>query len=157
AGFIRLDGHYAEAIPPPLANRLASRMIRGRLDALRACHAELSEPAQRRLLRRLVQLQGEDAQYFWTEPLGPEGPFAMLEGIVANAELFMFAAAAQHRLAGPLLHRVLSAASLEQRLGITEHHRRDLFNACEELLFRDGSSEYGLRCLALLAEAENEK
>jgi hypothetical protein len=29
AGFVRLDGSYAEVIPPPLANRLAGRTIRG--------------------------------------------------------------------------------------------------------------------------------
>jgi hypothetical protein len=46
AGFIRLDGSYAEVVPPPLANRLAGRMLRGRLNAVRACFAQLAEPSE---------------------------------------------------------------------------------------------------------------
>ena len=36
AGFIRRDGSYAEVIPPPLANRLAARVMRGRLQAVKS-------------------------------------------------------------------------------------------------------------------------
>src|SRR6185312_13045014 len=56
AGVVRVDGSYAEVVPPPLANRLAVRMMRGRSNAIRACFAALSESGRRRLLRRLVVL-----------------------------------------------------------------------------------------------------
>jgi hypothetical protein len=156
AGFIRLDGSYAEVVPPPLANRLAGRMMRGRLNAVRACFAQLSEHGRRRFLRRLVQLTGEEAQRFWNELLGEQGPFTTLDGIVEDSELFWFAAAANGPRVGPILGRLLEQASVEQRRAIAGKKRRDLFYACEEMLFRDASSEHGLRCLALLAEAENE-
>jgi hypothetical protein len=141
AGFIRLDGSYAEVVPPPLANRLAGRMMRGRLNAVRACFAQLSEHGRRRFLRRLVQLTGEEAQRFWNELLGEQGPFTTLDGIVEDSELFWFAAAANGPRVGPILGRLLEQASVEQRRAIAGKKRRDLFYACEEMLFRDAENE----------------
>ena len=156
AGLIRLDGSYAEVVPPPLANRLAGRMIPGRLSAVRACLSRLSEPGRRRFLRRLVLLQGEEAQRFWNELLGDTGPFTTLDGIVQDPDLFRFAAAANGARVGPILRRLLKQASVEQRRAIAGEKRRDLFYACEEMLFRDASSAHRLCCLALRAETENE-
>ena len=131
-------------------------MIRGRLNAVRACLSLLPEPGRRRFLRRLVLLQGEEAQRFWNELLGDDGPFTTLDGIVDDSHLFRLAAAANGARVGPMLRRLLEQASVERRRAIAGEERRDLFYACEEMLFGDASSEYGLRCLASLAEAENE-
>ncbi|HKW55400.1 MAG TPA: hypothetical protein VJO12_17045 [Stellaceae bacterium] len=157
AGFARLDGSYAEVVPPPLANRLAARLIRGRAEALTNCFRALAEPGRRRLLRRLVQLQGDEARRFWDELLDPGGSFARLDGILENSDLFRFAAAANGPRVGPMLLGVLQGLSVEQRRAIEGTQRRDIFYAVEEMLFRAPSSEIGLRCLALLAEAENER
>lgn len=157
AGLVRLDGSYAEVVPPPLANRLAGRMIRGRLSAVKACLHQLPEQGRRRLLKRLVLLHGEEAQGFWDELLGDTGPFTTLDGIVQDSDLFRFAASANSVRVGRILNRLLESASVEARFAITGEKRRDLFYACEEMLFRERSGEYGLRCLALLGEAENER
>ena len=135
AGFARLDGSYAEVMPPPLANRLAGRLIRGRSEALRNCFRALTEPGQRRLLRRLVQLHGDEARQFWDELLSPSGPFASLDGILDNPDLFRFAAAANATRVGPMLLAVLQALSVEQRRAVGGSQRRDIFYAVEEMLF----------------------
>src|SRR4029077_6856745 len=43
SGFVRVDGSYAEVVPPPLANRFAARMMRGRSAAVKRCFAQLSD------------------------------------------------------------------------------------------------------------------
>lgn len=155
-GFLRRDGSYAEVVPPPLANRLAARMIRGRADAVRRCFMELSDAGRVRFLRRLLLLRGDEAQRFWGELLGDQGALASLEGLIQNAQLFRFAAIANGERAAPALLRVLQGASVEQRQTIADDARRHIIRAIEEMLFRDRTSEAALRSLILLAEAENE-
>ena len=84
------------------------------------------------------------------------GSFVTLQEIVENTELFRFAAEAQGSLAAPHLWKLLSGSTIAERLAIGDQKRRDLFHTCEEFLFLEETSEEGLRCLALLAEAENE-
>ena len=156
AGFVRLDGSYAEVIPPPLANRLAARTIRGRADAVRRCFIELTDAGRARLLRRLLLLRGNEAQRFWEDLLGDHGPFATLDGLAENSQLFRFAAIANGERAAPALLRLLRSGSVDQRRAITDDARRDLVRAIEEMLFREATSETALRGLILLAEAENE-
>jgi hypothetical protein len=156
AGFVRLDGSYAEVIPPPLANRLAARTIRGRADAVRRCFVDLANAGRARLLRRLLVLRGDEAQRFWEDLLGDEGPFATLDGLIENSRLFRFAATANGERAAPALLRLLQGGSVEQRCVIADDARRDIVRAVEEMLFREATSETALRSLILLAEAENE-
>jgi hypothetical protein len=155
-GFVRTEGSYAEVVPPPLANRLAGRLLRGRSAALAACFSAFDDAARRRLLRRLVQVAGDEALSFWNDLLGSGGPFSSLDGIVENSELFQFAAAANGPSAGALLLRELKAHSVEQRRQIAGDARRDLVHAIEEMLFREAAGELAIWCIALLAEAENE-
>jgi hypothetical protein len=156
AGFVRLDGSYAEVVPPPLANRLAARTIRGRPDSVRRCFVELTDAGRARFLRRLLLLRGDEAQRFWEDLLGDQGPFATLDGLIENSQLFRFAAAANGERAAPTLLRLLQGSSVEQRRTIVDDARRDLVRAVEEMLFREATSETALRSLILLAEAENE-
>jgi hypothetical protein len=156
AGFVRIDGSYAEVIPPPLANRLAERIIRGRADAVRRCFVDLADTGRARFLRRLLLLRGDEAQRFWEDLLGNQGPFATLDGLVENSQLFRFAATATGERAAPTLFRLLQGGSVEQRRTIADDARRDIVRAVEEMLFREATSETALRSLILLAEAENE-
>jgi hypothetical protein len=156
AGFVRRDGSYAEVIPPPLANRLAARTMRGRTQAVRQCFSELADTGRARFLRRLLLLRGNEAQQFWEDFLGDQGSFATLDGLIENSRLFRFAAAANGERAAPVLLRLLQGHGLEDRRGVTNDARRDLVYAIEEMLFREPTSEAALRSLILLAEAENE-
>jgi hypothetical protein len=156
AGFVRLDGSYAEVIPPPLANRLAARTIRGRADAVRRCFVNLADAGRARFLRRLLLLRGDEAQRFWEDLLGNQGPFATLDGLIENSRLFRFAAIANGERAAPTLLRLLQGGSVEQRRAIADDARRDIVRAVEEMLFREATSETALRSMILLAEAENE-
>jgi hypothetical protein len=156
AGFVRLDGSYAEVIPPPLANRLAARTIRGRGESVRRCFVDLADAGRVRFLRRLLLLRVDEAQRFWEDLFGDQGPFATLDGLVENSRLFRFAATANGERAAPALLRLLQGGSVEQRRTIAGDTRRDIVRAVEEMLFREGTSETALRSLILLAEAENE-
>jgi hypothetical protein len=156
AGFLRVDGSYAEVIPPPLANRLATRTVRGRVEAVRRCFIELADSGRARFLRRLLLLRGDEAQRFWQDLLGDEGPFATLDGLIENAEVFRFAAAANGERAAPALLRVLQRYSVNERRRVAGDARRSIVRAIEEMLFRETTSETALRSLILLAEAENE-
>jgi hypothetical protein len=156
AGFVRLDGSYAEVVPPPLANRLAERTMRGRPDAVRRSFLDLTDAARARFLRRLMLLRGNEAQRFWEDLLGNHGPLASLDGLAENSRLFRFAATANGERAAPSLLRLLQGASVERRRTIADDARRDIVRAIEEMLFRERTSETALRSLILLAEAENE-
>jgi hypothetical protein len=156
AGFVRVDGSYAEVIPPPLANRLAARTIRGRAEAVRQCFVELADAGRARFLRRLLLLRGDEAQRFWEDLLGDQGPFATLSGLVENSQLFRFAATANGERAAPALLRLFQFHSIAERRTIADDARRNIIRAIEEMLFREPTSETALRCLILLAEAENE-
>ncbi|MGJ5072058.1 hypothetical protein [Bradyrhizobium oligotrophicum] len=156
AGFLRRDGSYAEVIPPPLANRLAARTVRGRARAVRQCFFDLADAGRARFLRRLLLLQDEEAQQFWEDMLGTDGPFATLDGLIESSRMFRFAAAANGQRAAPVLLRILQGNGLEDRHRIEGDERRDLVYAIEEMLFRDSTSETALRSLILLAEAESE-
>jgi hypothetical protein len=156
AGFLRLDGSYAEVVPPPLANRVAGQLIRGRADAVRQLLGDLSPTGRRRLLRRLVMLPAEEATAFWAEVLSPDGAFSDLAGLAANSKLFGYAAAAAGEAASRVLGQLLAGATVADRLAIAGGARRDLVHAIEEMLFRSATSESALRSLSLLAEAENE-
>jgi hypothetical protein len=156
AGFLRRDGSYAEVVPPPLANRLAARTMRGRTQAVRLCFSNLADAGRARFLRRLLLLRGDEAQRFWEDLLGGQGPFATLDGLVESSRMFRFAAAANGQRAAPVLLHVLQANGVEDRRRVEDDARRDLVYAIEEMLFRDSTSETALRSLILLAEAENE-
>ena len=156
AGFLRVDGSYAEVIPPPLANRLAARTIRGRAEAVRECFVELPDAGRARFLRRLLLLRGDEAQRFWQELLGDQGPFATLNGLIENSQLFRFAATANGERAAPALLRFLQIRTIEERRTIAGDARRNIIRAIEEMLFREPTSETALRSLIMLAEAENE-
>ena len=153
AGFLRVDGSYAEVIPPPLANRLAARTIRGRAEAVRECFVELPDAGRARFLRRLLLLRGDEAQRFWQELLGDQGPFATLNGLIENSQLFRFAATANGERAAPALLRFLQIRTIEERRTIAGDARRNIIRAIEEMLFREPTSETALRSLIMLAEA----
>jgi len=104
----------------------------------------------------LLLLRGDEAQRFWEDLLGDHGPFASLDGLIENSQLFRFAATANGERAAPALLRLLQSHSVEERRLIADDARRDLVRAIEEMLFRDSTSETALRNLILLAEAENE-
>jgi len=156
SGFVRMDGAYAEVVPPPLANLLAAQLMRGRTATLQACFVSLPEPARRRLLRRLIQVDSQEARQFWDNLLGPGGPFTSIDGVIANSNLFSFAATVEGRKVGALLHRHLMAQSVEQRRQIQDDARRDIIHAIEEILFRTAANGIAFECLILLAEAESE-
>ena len=107
AGFVRLDGSYAEVIPPPLANRLAGRTIRGRAESVRRCFVDLPDAGRARFLQRLLLLPVDEAQRFWEDLLGDQGPFTTLDGLIENSRWFRFAAIANGERAAPALLRLL--------------------------------------------------
>jgi hypothetical protein len=156
AGYVVERGSYVEARPPVLANYLAVQLVRGRFDGLFALLKELDQPARKRLGDRLRMLESEDvarlAKEFLAAVQTPDGLWLAL----ANLALLEIAASVVPAATAAFLESSLGSMSLSERQEITGDHRCELVHVLEHLLLRQSSSESALKCLALLAEAENE-
>ncbi len=156
SGFAQISGNYVEVIPPVLANHLAEAALAGRAQELAHLFVTLSPQARARLLRRIRQLRSEVVRRFWDD-LFTRGALSTFQGAIAQVGLLrLVAPAVPNRVAG-LLHPGLSATSVAERRGLEGTLRRELVWTIDQLLFRSSSAELALRCLALLAEAENER
>lgn len=156
AGLVRVRGSFAEVTPPLLANRLAAAALRDRFPQLLVLFARLGAKARLRLIVRLRLLKTEEAEAFWDALFASDGLLQDFAAMLENVHL-------AHQIAGNVPSRLsqciyagVKEMSLDARLAINGNARRDLVWILEELLFRKQSSGTALRCLALLAEAENE-
>jgi len=156
AGIIRIRGLYAEVQPPIFANHLATAALRGRYAELLALLVALDNRARMRFLRRLHALRGDEVGRFWDELFGVGAPFENIESALTNAHLLRLVAGARPELVAQVIEDGLKRMNRAERLAIEGTVRRELMWTIEELLFRKKTSESALRCLAMLAEAENE-
>jgi hypothetical protein len=156
SGLLRITGSYLEVVPPVLANYLAETALAGRAGDIPALFLALPPLGRARLLKRLRQLRSEAVQGFWDE-LFRTGPLAAFRTALAEVPLLRLVAPAVPGRVANLLFAGLTEMSLDERLAIEGHVRRDLVWTIEQLLFRTQSALPALRCLALLAEAENEQ
>ena len=115
-GVVRQAGAYVEVVPPLLANHLAAAAIRGRAIDLVALFGALPQGGRARLLRRLRGVEGEAAEEFWVQLVGPEGLFRDLASIVANGYLFRQIASAVPERAAELMDQGLQDLDLDRRL-----------------------------------------
>lgn len=156
AGFLRIRGNYLEVTPPIFANYLAERTLGGRATEIARLFLALAGLGKVRLLKRLRQLRGEAVQAFWNE-LFRNGPLSTFEGALAQAALLRIVAPAAPGRVGSLILQGLQGLSVDDRRAIGGDARRQLVWTVDRLLFRSQTSQGALRCLALLAEAENER
>lgn len=156
AGLLRRSGSYVETLPTFLADRFAGQAVLGRSCELLKVLADLSPPAQRRLVRRFVRLRSPDITAFWEVAFGENGPFGSLTRIAADPSLFRLAAPAAGASFAKRLLGELTSLSVDERRAIGHGYRRDLVWALENMLLREETSDAALRALGLLGEVENE-
>lgn len=157
AGVLRLAGSYAEVRPPVLASGLATDALRGRLEEVLDLYSALEPPGRQRLIRRLAMVDREQAGLFWDRLFAPGGPLADLQSALRDPKLLHLVSGCVPEKAARMISRDLQSMSLEERLAIDGERRRELMWAMEQLLFRERTSAVALRCVAFLAEAENER
>ncbi|MGO9270270.1 MAG: hypothetical protein ACLQOO_08465 [Terriglobia bacterium] len=153
---MRVRGTYAEVQPPILANHLAAQALRGRYTELLTLFAAFEDRTRRRFLGRLQSIGGEEVARFWDELFAAHGPLENLQIALRNAHMLKMIAAAIPERTAEMIRNGLVGMNREERLAIQGPGRRGLMWALEELLFRSKTSTLAMRCLALLAEAENE-
>lgn len=156
AGVVRLNGRYAEVVPPLFANALACAAFQGRLKALGDFFAALDERGRMRLIRRLQRLAGEETGAFWSALFQDGGPLYDLAAALANPRLLRQAAVGAAEDVARVVAQGLERLDRDERHAIAGDSRREIMWALEELLFREPTSLRALRCLALLADAESE-
>ncbi|HVO63199.1 MAG TPA: hypothetical protein VMT53_19885 [Terriglobales bacterium] len=155
SGFLRIAGSYLEILPPVLANYLAGNVLAGSVRQIRALFLALPPLGRARFLKRLRQLRNDAVQNFWDE-LFRSGPMATFDGALNEVPLLRLVAPAVPVRVADLLVAGLREMSRDERLAIGGNVRRELVWTIEQLLFRASSALQALRCLAVLAEAENE-
>lgn len=156
AGVIRVRGSFLEVVPPVFANYEAIAAIRGRAADLSKLLVTLDSEGQIRLIRRLRALKGDEISVFWQQFFSAGGPFSEFRLALQDTPLLHLIAAAVPERVADLLHNGLSGMSYEERLALEGSVRRDLMWTLEQLLFYRRTSEKALKCVALLAETENE-
>jgi hypothetical protein len=156
AGIVRVRGTYAEVQPPVLANYLAVEALRGRYTELLTLFAAFDDRARRRFFRRLQSLRGEEVARFWDEMFAVDGPLGNLQAALRNVHMVSMVAAAVPERMAQMIKEGLAGMNRAERLAIEAQARRELMWTIEELLFRRKTSSIAMRCLVLLAEAENE-
>ncbi len=156
AGLARRGGSFAHITVPLFANYLAAKLLRGRLGAVLALFARLSDQGRTRLIGRLSQITGEEATQFWDAVFAPDGLLGKRDALEGNAHVLANLAAAKPERLLQKLKAVLGDLSFSERRAIADDLRRDLMEALEQLLFRSKTSEKALQLIGLLAEAENE-
>lgn len=156
AGIVRVRGTYAEVQPPVFANYLAAEALRGRYTELLTLFAAFDDRARRRFFRRLQSLRGEELARFWDEMFAVGGPLENLQAALRNVHMLSMVAAAVPERTAQEIRQGLAGMNRAERLAIEGQTRRDLMWTIEELLFRSKTSSIAMRCLVLLAEAENE-
>jgi hypothetical protein len=156
AGLVRVRGAYAEVQPPVFANHLAMEGLRGRYTELLTLFATFDERARRRFLGRLQSLRGDEAGRFWDEIFAAHGPLENLSVALKHIPILTAAAATVPERTAQMIEQGLTCMNRDERLAISGQARRGLMCANEQLLFRRKTGTTAMRCLLLLAEAENE-
>jgi len=156
SGFVRISGSYLEVVPPVLANYLANTALAGRSRELAHLFVTLPPLGRVRLLRRVRQLRGDAVQAFWDE-LFTRGPLSTPAGALAEVRLLRLVAPAVPTRIANLLRQALGEMGVAALATLEGAARRELMWTLEQLLFRRNTSGIALRCIALLAEAENER
>lgn len=156
AGLVRTIGSFTEVIPPLFANRLASAALRGRFSELLVLFARLGQRGRARLIARLCLLRNDEVAQFWDELFSNNGLFPNLQSALADIHLLHQISGAVPERIAPMLYDGLHELSVEQRHAIKRTERRELMWILEQLLCRRDHTMTALRCLAQLAEAENE-
>lgn len=161
AGLAKRGGSFAEVTIPILANYLAAKLLHGRKNEVFALFGSgrLDRSARLRFVRRLSQVRGNEVTQFWDalfDPNEPAAPFGSFRSALDYAHTLRIIAATVPEHILPLLKAGIINASLQERSAITGEQRREVIWTLEELLFRGKTSAVALRCIAMLAEAENE-
>jgi hypothetical protein len=155
-GMVRVRGAFAEVQPPILANHLAAQALRGRYTELLVMFVAFDDRARRRFLGRLQSLRGQEVARFWDEMFAPHGPLENLQSALEQIGLLRTVAAAVPERTVQMIKEGLTVMDRAGRLAIEGGARRELMWTIEELLFRRKTGSTAMRCLVLLAEAENE-
>ena len=155
-GIVRIQGSFLQVTPALLANYEALFAIRGKAGKLNTLLLQLSSEAQRRLIRKLRSLHGEELAVFWNEFFDKGGPFEKFNSTLNNLELLRSISIAIPDRVARFISDGLSGLSFEEKIALTGGKRRGLMWTLEELLFRKASSESALRSIAVLGETENE-
>ncbi|MBI2194811.1 MAG: ATP-binding protein [Planctomycetes bacterium] len=157
AGLAMVGGSFAEISPPFFANHLARQQLKGRKTEVIALYGGLEWTGRIRLLSRLADLSGADAEAFWDTLFESGAPLGSLDDALQEPRVLSLAAAAAPQRTLDCLDSGLGTSSLDKRLAIAGGKRRALMCTLEQLLFREKTSRRALRLVWLLAEAENEK
>ena len=157
AGVLRLSGSYAEVRPPVLGSGLAAEPLRGRLHEVLGLYSALEPPGRQRLIRRLAMVDSDEAHLFWERLFAADWPLADLQSALRDPKLLHLVSGCEPERAATMISGGLQSMSVQERLAIDGERRRELMWAMEELLFREPTWAVALRCVALLAEAENER
>jgi hypothetical protein len=156
AGFLRTRNFDSEVLPPLLANHLAASLLRGRFDEALMLFRGLESEGRTRFVGRLCLLKGEEvALQFLSMLFEKEGPLGDLRSALGNVGLLLQVAGTMPEPTSRLVLHGLQSMTVEERAAIQSYQRRQLVFAIEQILFRRITSADALRCVALLAEAEN--
>jgi len=156
SGIVEIQGSFFEVTPTLFANYEALAALRGRATKLRDLLLQLDNDGQRRLIRRLRTLQGNDIGTFWNGFFSSGGPFSDFTSALGHGELLRSISAAVPERVTQLIYDGLSHLSRVERIALAGDTRRELMWTLEDLLFRKRTSELALKSVAWLAEAENE-
>jgi len=156
AGLARRAGYFVEISLPLLANYLVEQLLRGHRTEMFTLFAKLDEAGQIRLIKRLAQIKGPEAEQFWDELFAPGGLLGTIESILKRPHLLKLVAGTVPDRVLRVLENNLLTSTRAVRLAISGDQRRELMWALEQLLFRANTSKGALRLVWLLAEAENE-
>ena len=156
AGLAKRGGSFAEITLPLLANHLVIQVLRGRRHEMFALFSRLEEPGRLRFLRRLSEIQSEEAVQFWDAMFAADGPFGNWQRTLENLHLLRVISGTVPEQVLRLLELGLLKSTREERSAIAGNRRRELMWTLEELLFRRKTSRDAARLVWLLAEAENE-
>jgi len=156
AGLMVHRGSYVEARPPVLASHLAAQVIRGRLPQLLELLRELDLAARHRLAHRLRSLETAEVIELARSFCKSIGVLVDLHFALLHSYLLRLAASAIPLATAECIEQALQRTSRDERQLVGGDARRELVYVLEDLLLRGEACATALRCLAWLAEAENE-
>lgn len=155
AGYCTVASTRVAVTPAVLADHLARNVIRFRAASFARIAPKLSRSGRSALYERMART-GEAGAVFWNGLLFGDGAYSTLSAAANESKLLRSAAAGIPAATGYMLERNLGEMDTAQREAVAGNQRSELRWALEELLFKRDSAAQALRCLALLAEAENE-
>ncbi len=155
---VGVRGSFIRVTPPLLARRIVKRVMTGLAGQLPALYSRLSQKAKAGLIRRAAELQNDgNVQRFLNWLIFDTGILTDVSGVATNSATIRALAETIPILTARELRRVLEEATVQDRHDLLAgDDRREIVNALEVLIHRQGTFEDGARGLLCLAEAENE-